>query len=272
MNIKCPPSVSQTDVSWNATCVGLFIDFHKQKFTWSNTPRKFWVKHKVQAFSEPLMSWWHCEFPGRWSRAPFPTLTWLKNFFLYLRRMLSRKQSGNPWLWQTLLLSPPQPSPASSLLSEAPFVHCPEWPSPSMEAGPLLSSRGWILIGSNQHIDLIPFAKPLVQPWACNAILAKKIWEEIFWGAFSRRICFKLKKIIKIPTFHFVSLDFCIWAGSHLRTTKGGSLRGQNTEDHRAGKWEEPASSRTGSDHWFYQPCDCLISGILFWDIINVFI
>lgn len=41
-----------------------FKYFKKRKFTWWNMSEKFWDKLKVQAFSEPLICWWHCEFLG----------------------------------------------------------------------------------------------------------------------------------------------------------------------------------------------------------------
>lgn len=147
---------------------------------------KTWIKGKVQAFSERLICWWHCEFPGRWlwpifqvyliKEFPFPAL---------LLNNALQKRCGGPWLWQTLLSSPPQASPAPSLPPEAWFV-------PFVQSSHLLPRRtgpssapqdeyGWY---QTQQTGLIPFAKLLVQVWACHAILANEIWGKTFRECF----------------------------------------------------------------------------------------
>lgn len=140
---------------------------------------------------------------------PFPHLIdQIKSYFLHLQRMLCGNQFRNPWLWQTMLLSPPWPVPASSLLSEALFVY-------SVRSGFLIPRR----LGPPQlqrvNSDwtkpntLVSF--PLLSHWLKHGHVMQS-WPIKLEGKLSgrvfRRICFKLKKITKTPTVHFLFPDF----------------------------------------------------------------
>lgn len=61
------PSVSQTCFMEH-----YLVDFHRQKLTWSS--EKFWVKYKIETFSEPLICWWHSDFPKNNIAYTFPSL------------------------------------------------------------------------------------------------------------------------------------------------------------------------------------------------------
>lgn len=193
-----------------------FIDLKKQKFTWWNMSEKIWDKLKVQAFSEPLICWWHCGFLGSDIMHPFPCLLTKELLFsLHLQRMLNRKQFGNPYScllhnFALLLLA------VSSLTgSFQPLL--PWWLRPSPRT---------VIRPNPTHLILSPWFKHehVIQIWLIKS--ERKSFEE-----FSRRISLKLKKKKENQDNHIpfsVSGLLCMsWQLlPHLRITEGANFKG----------------------------------------------
>ena len=158
-----------------------------------------------------------------------------------------------------------------SLLSVAWLVHSNH--SFHGDWDPPLNSRGWTVIRPNPtHLISSPWFKHehVIQIWLIKS--EGKSFEEFSWG-----ISLKLKKKRKPRPSHSF---FCVWTSLYELATvapsqdhSGSQLQRLSwiAQDHWEERGRQPGSLRA-LNHWFYQPRNCPVFRILFWDITEVLI
>lgn len=188
------------------------------------------------------------------------------------------KNAQQETIWKSLGIDPIVASSTAllcfSLLSAAWLVHSNH--SFHGDWGPPLSSGGWTVIRPNPtHLISSPWFRHelVMQIWLIKS--EGKSLEE-----FSLRISLKLKKKKENQDGHthipfsvsgLLCMSWQLWPPSQDHRRNQLQRLCWSAQDHWEERGRQPGSLRA-LNHWLYQPRNCPVFGILFWDITEVLI